>query len=310
MKRKKRSLPVETQCRNCGAHLSGRYCHECGQDVLKGTEKSVFRLSYIAIENAFSLDNKIFVTLKRLLFSPGYLSKEYVKGHIARYVHPAKLFWFITLLLFMVTAWYLAREIDTQQAKQKNKTGTEQTFNVSSLIDSLATAGRIKASDTAKLNLIARNAQDAIAISKEKDKENPDAKYDKLKRFMSNATTYLPYISLFFIPVFAFLLLLFFRRKHLAYIDHFVFALHFHAFVFLLLLISILLVIAFPKLALLGWIMLLLPYIYFSIAVYHFYKPKITGLIFRSLLAAFIYCILLSTIIGLATALFTKGVYW
>jgi hypothetical protein len=69
-----------------------------------GAQRSVKDLLLNAVANIFCLDNKIFVTLKYLLFFPGKLSVEYVKGRIVSYVYPSKLFWFISILLIAVAS--------------------------------------------------------------------------------------------------------------------------------------------------------------------------------------------------------------
>ena len=59
LKKKKRTLPEEKICRNCGAETHGRYCYECGQDVLAGSEQPIVNLAGQVLENAFALDAQV-----------------------------------------------------------------------------------------------------------------------------------------------------------------------------------------------------------------------------------------------------------
>jgi len=99
-KKKERSLPEDTVCRNCGAQTVGRYCHECGQDLLAGVGQPILKLIAQVLDNAFALEGKTPRTLINLIIRPGFLSKEYSTGRITRYVHPVKLFWMSTIIFF------------------------------------------------------------------------------------------------------------------------------------------------------------------------------------------------------------------
>ena len=47
---------------------------------------------------------RLLITLVNLVFCLGKLTKEYFKGHVVKYVVPAKLFWFISILFFALVA--------------------------------------------------------------------------------------------------------------------------------------------------------------------------------------------------------------
>lgn len=97
---KKTNKPVLSKCRNCGTETKGPYCHLCGQSLFAGKEG--FSESFFNnVLSLYAIDSKIFRTIKLLLFYPGKLTKEYCQGHIIRYEHPFKLFWFVALLFFI-----------------------------------------------------------------------------------------------------------------------------------------------------------------------------------------------------------------
>ena len=93
--KRKKKLPVLLVCRNCGVHVYGRYCHVCGQDLFAGRKRSVWDIIFGFFDSILSWDHKLWATLKLLLFFPGKLTKEYTSGHVVRFVHPSKLFWFV-----------------------------------------------------------------------------------------------------------------------------------------------------------------------------------------------------------------------
>jgi len=97
---RRKRLPVDTTCRNCGAKTCGPYCHVCGQSLFSGMGQPLGHLIYQVLENAFAIDGKAPATIIRLITSPGSLSTAFRLGKIDRYVHPIKLFWMTTLIFF------------------------------------------------------------------------------------------------------------------------------------------------------------------------------------------------------------------
>ncbi len=55
-----------------------------------------------AISDYFHFDDQFFSTLKPLLFKPGKLTVEYNTGHRASYLHPVKMYIFISVIYFLV----------------------------------------------------------------------------------------------------------------------------------------------------------------------------------------------------------------
>ena len=77
----------DTNCRNCGAALSGPFCSACGQyaDLGRLTVAGVFGP---AISSVLSLESRLTQTLAGLTCNPGRVAAEYVAGRRLRYVHP------------------------------------------------------------------------------------------------------------------------------------------------------------------------------------------------------------------------------
>lgn len=80
-------------CANCGTVLAGPYCCRCGQHVAD-YHRSVWRFLADFFDNTFCWDNKFLLTIVPLVKQPGFLTREFMAGRRARYVHPLRLFLF------------------------------------------------------------------------------------------------------------------------------------------------------------------------------------------------------------------------
>ena len=91
----------EHDCLNCGAILKGKYCHACGQENLQVKESFGHMMNH-AISDYFHFDHQFFHTLRPLFFKPGYLTNQYMAGKRVQYLHPVKMYIFISLVFFVV----------------------------------------------------------------------------------------------------------------------------------------------------------------------------------------------------------------
>ncbi|RYZ28031.1 MAG: DUF3667 domain-containing protein [Chitinophagaceae bacterium] len=74
----------EKNCLNCGATVAGRYCQACGQENIVH-KQSAWGLITHFVYDIFHFDGKFFDTLKRLLFKPGLVPKEYIAGTLHKW---------------------------------------------------------------------------------------------------------------------------------------------------------------------------------------------------------------------------------
>ncbi len=91
----------EKDCLNCGTVVQGRYCHVCGQENVLPKE-SFWHMTTHFVYDITHFDSKFFETMKDLLFRPGFLSKEYMMGRRARYLHPIKMYVFTSAVFFLL----------------------------------------------------------------------------------------------------------------------------------------------------------------------------------------------------------------
>src|ERR1700754_4875958 len=91
----------DKDCLNCGSIVLGRYCQVCGQENIEPKETFWSMLRHF-LEDITHFDGKFFVSMKDLLFKPGFLSSEYIKGRRAKYLHPVRMYVFTSAIFFLV----------------------------------------------------------------------------------------------------------------------------------------------------------------------------------------------------------------
>jgi hypothetical protein len=91
----------EKDCLNCGATVIGRFCHVCGQENIVPKE-SFGSLVIHFFYDITHFDGKFFYSLKYLLFRPGFLSKEYVRGKRVTYLNPVRMYVFTSAIFFLL----------------------------------------------------------------------------------------------------------------------------------------------------------------------------------------------------------------
>ncbi|MGH2553851.1 MAG: DUF3667 domain-containing protein, partial [Chitinophagaceae bacterium] len=99
----------EKDCLNCGTTVQGKYCHVCGQENV--VPKETFWHMVVHFFNDIThFDGSFFVTMKDLLFKPGFLSREYMKGRRVSYLHPVRMYVFTSAIFFLIFFSFFANE--------------------------------------------------------------------------------------------------------------------------------------------------------------------------------------------------------
>jgi hypothetical protein len=91
----------EKDCLNCGTIVQGRYCHKCGQENVVPKESFWHMVTHF-VYDITHFDSNFFTTLKDLIFKPGFLSREYMSGKRASYLHPIKMYVFTSAIFFLL----------------------------------------------------------------------------------------------------------------------------------------------------------------------------------------------------------------
>lgn len=103
---RRKSVPAYTHCKNCGERLAGMYCHRCGQYALD-IEQPFWKYVKQYFENVYQFDSKVWQTLWLLVRRPGFLTQEFNAGKINSYVHPLRLFMFLSVLFFTFVFFFV-----------------------------------------------------------------------------------------------------------------------------------------------------------------------------------------------------------
>lgn len=91
----------EKNCLNCGTIVQGRFCHVCGQENVEPKESFWHMVTHFFYDITH-FDSNFFTTVKDLLFKPGFLSKEYLRGRRASYLHPVRMYVFTSAIFFLL----------------------------------------------------------------------------------------------------------------------------------------------------------------------------------------------------------------
>ena len=193
-------------CSNCDALLDGPYCSRCGQKAVNLHLPFRQFISEV-IDDALSLDTRLVRTLRPLLFRPGLVTRDYLTGRRVTHVPPLRAYLISALIFFGLFSIFPSRaqvEIFTTEEAKPVGTGSRMSFEL---------PAHSPINDARYQQLVARA------------KANPDD-------FARAAGAAVPRVFFLFLPIFAGLLELFYRRQGY-YLDHLVFSLYYHAFVFL-----------------------------------------------------------------------------
>lgn len=207
--------PGEAACLNCGEKLLGDYCWRCGQQAVD-LHRPLRQIVRDFFDDVLDLDTRLLRSIRPLLLRPGVLTREYLAGRRAPYAPPLRLFLLATLLFVGLTAVLPARgkvEVtvvqDTSKAPPPEHGGTR-----------ILLPERFPGGDSALAQRMNR--------ANEKAKANPE-------EYMRAVVANMPRVFFLLLPIFALLVKLFYWRRDRFYMDHLIFALHFHAFAFVVL---------------------------------------------------------------------------
>lgn len=97
------------ECLNCEQPISGvdNFCSNCGQ-VNDTKPLSIKQYITELLGGFFAFDTRTINTIKPLLFNPGKVTKEYIKGERMKYVNPFQLYLHVSIIFFLVTGIFMS----------------------------------------------------------------------------------------------------------------------------------------------------------------------------------------------------------
>ena len=306
-------------CLNCGTPVDNRFCPNCGQQTTKRLA-SVRAMVRDAVADELSLDAKVPRTLVGLLFRPGNLTREYLAGRIARYVPPFRLYLMSSLLFFIMLPfianfdrmWSAVEPQVEAAARGESITPVPGKGPGREISRSETTAGQGSVRGSPNDFVLVRTGIDTAAVPlwfkplasyyvRQEAKINAMSPREGSRVLYEETTENVPRVIFLLLPVFAFFLKVLHWRR--LYAEHFVLALHFQAFLFLLATVALMaqsmtvlaalvlvslvyLLAALKRVYAQGWIRTLANYAVLLVAYYTAFAAAIGSVIFLIVLTA------------------------
>ncbi len=222
----------QEHCKNCDTELAGEYCHQCGQH-----HRQYIRSIFAVVGDLFGeighWDSRFYRTMVGLFFRPGFLSLEFSRGRHASYVPPLRLYFFVSLVAFLVLSMTFRFEVQAPtdpdqvitEVNQAVKDGVAGNANADAAMQGL---------DVSQLRLdlpwLGEQDQQVLRERIAYLSKNPSL---LVKKMVSLA----PQMMLLMLPFWALYLKLMYLFNHRYYLEHLTVALHTHAFLLLSLMI-------------------------------------------------------------------------
>jgi len=250
--------PVVTgrYCSNCGNVLKDIYCEKCGQKKVKLEDKTVKAFVLHFVEEFFTFDSKFLRTVKYLFLKPGYLTLEYISGRFVRYVTPIKLYLFTSLISIFILI-----SLDPDQYTSLMEPENKDDF-----------------------------IQETINTIKETKNVTETEFKDNFNQFVNNNTS----ISLFFVMLaFSIILKVTYFNKHIYYVEHLVFTLHFFSMVLIMFVTGSILSKLVNEMN--DLFLFFLPPVYLFFSVKRVYHTKWLNSVIPAMFLTFVYWVLLAS---------------
>lgn len=290
----------ETNCLNCGSEVLDRFCSHCGQENTVHPESFISMVRHY-FDDLTHFDSKLFTSIWYLFSKPGHLTNVFNAGQRKKYIHPIRMYIFVSVLTFSYLFF-------TTHKLQDIKLGIDDSNTTNTNVDSPSSSESIlkfKVADTRITknnwrqsldsaivdsktektdNWLTKTTQSIIVKSIKSFRKNPDAFVSKLvQNFLHN----LPKTLLICLPFFALFLFFLFYRKDRYFVEHAIFSIHYH----ILLLLIVLLMMVLSQLNT-PWILIVL----LGLSVIFFLYKSLRNVYLNKRITSIIKCIVLLTL--------------
>jgi hypothetical protein len=248
-----RPLP---SCLNCGTTLSGQYCGSCGQRA-RSRLISIWELVREAFGDLFELDSRLWQTLVPLVIRPGQLTRDYLRGRRARFMPPFRTYLVLSVVFFLV-AFFDPREEFNLLFEPAAET-TEAVQGDSTVVGDEGPVDDTEEDDSGGVNLRISDGKGDVDCDIE-DIESTDipawlarrvtperlqvvcdrVSADDGRAMTDKLLDNLPAALFVLLPVMALVLKVIYPLSKRYYVEHLLFMVHYHAFVFLILTVEVL----------------------------------------------------------------------
>lgn len=194
-------ISADQFCHNCGIRLTGPYCAACGQRALS-LSITLHEFLHDFVHETLHVDGRIFQSIRRLLLSPGFLTREYLQGRRAKWVSPIRLYLIFSVAYFGLSA--------VSGVTEGQRGGWSFWMRTSGPNVSVSNAGDESAEPEARKLGYENAAELSAAVN---------------QRLLA----WVPRVMFVMLPLFALLVALAYRRFDHNYLHHLIFSLHIHA---------------------------------------------------------------------------------
>ncbi len=362
-------------CSNCGIQLAGMYCHKCGQSS-KSMIKFFGEVVKELLDDTIGYDSRIKHSILPLLFKPGRITLDYIKGKRFYYVLPFRLYLITSLILILLVkaaantddlkfdnlvkvkgdqtaSQELQDEINqelnlelgelnkalnqkkksrpNEQALVQQQSNSEEQQELENDSDNQQVSDQdIEEQNIKEQDIKEQDDSDSINLDWNSETLQLDGIEDieeswfktflevinpKLKNWKEDPGPLvdsffeaLPYMMFLILPIFAIFLKVFYAFSKRYYIEHLVFLLHNHAFMYMVMMLDLITEYAADKLRVLdnsfassiatgleflAGLLFYWMFIYVLLAMKRFYHQGWAATIFKTILLAFIYFIMI-----------------
>ena len=192
-------------CQNCGIKLIGPYCAACGQKAVP-LNVTLHDFAHELTHETLHVDGRIFQSIRRLVTSPGFLTREYLEGRRARWISPIRLYLIFSVLYFGLSALTGFR-VGFHESEKKS--GWSFSITRHSQIESTAEDDKNAEDEARKLGF------EGVA---------------ELRDAVNHAIlAWIPRVMFVLLPLFAWLVAVAYRSVDRNYLHHLIFSVHVHA---------------------------------------------------------------------------------
>jgi hypothetical protein len=289
----------DTNCLNCGSEVSGKFCQNCGQENIEIRE-NFFHIVGHFVSDYFHFDSKFFRSLVPLFTKPGFLTRQYLEGKRVRYIHPLRLFFFVTIIFMISTSYFYNRFGDAMK--------NSMVHGEKGLAD-IDTAYLSTLHDSVRIKIPGR--KDSLTVAEVRvTKATAQRQIGKLRSGMDLVFRNLKYVTFLLLPVYALIFHLLFIRRKSFYVDHVVYTMHVQTFVYFFFGVLLWLPFIVPiGLDLLRQIAFFVIFLYIALSLHRLYQQKWWKTIIKSFFATallFFVTVLAIVVIALVDAIFVQ----
>ncbi len=231
-------------CLNCGTHLSGQYCDSCGQRS-RSRQIKLWELVSDAFGDLFELDSRLWLTLVPLVVRPGRLTYDYLQGRRARFMPPFRMYLVLSLIFFVVVFFDpheelgLFYEAPTEQELAANTEDEDEDSIIVAFNDNegeeIEDDCDVEASDMEEMpDFLARRL-----TPKRVRQVCEQMVADEGKSVFEKVIGNIPTALIVLLPLMALILKVLYPLSRRYYVEHLLFFVHLHSFLFLLVTLQI-----------------------------------------------------------------------